>query len=75
MKKSSGKHIDEVDASIYALKNDIDKRIKNECEIIKTTANPRKEVEKYFRNLRWETPELAVYVKKVMSDVLDTDRR
>ncbi len=73
MEKVSKKRTDGIDVLIYALRIDIDKRIENECEIIKTAANPRKEVEKYFRNLRWETPELAVYVKKVMSDVLNLD--
>ena len=54
-----------------ALKLGIDKRIREETEKIKTMANPEKEIERYFRHLRWRTPELAMYVRFQMSNILD----
>ena len=54
-----------------ALKLSIDKRIREETEKIKTMANPEKEIERYFRHLRWRTPELALYVRFQMSNILD----
>ena len=54
-----------------ALKLGIDKRIKEETEKIKTMANPEKEIERYFRHLRWRTPELALYVRFQMLNILN----
>lgn len=49
----------------------IDKRIREETEKIKTMANPEKEIERYFRHLRWRTPELALYVRFQMLNILN----
>lgn len=59
--------------ALYAdtLKLDIDKRIEEEVKKIKTMANPEKEIERYFRHLRWRTPELAVYVRFQMLNILN----
>lgn len=54
-----------------ALKLSIDKRIREETEKIKTMANPEKEIERYFRHLRWRTPELAMYVRFQMLNILN----
>ena len=53
------------------LKLGIDKRIREETEKIKTMANPEKEIERYFRHLRWRTPELALYVRFQMLNILN----
>ena len=53
------------------LKLSIDKRIREETEKIKTMANPEKEIERYFRHLRWRTPELAMYVRFQMLNILN----
>ncbi len=58
---------------IFKLKNDIEKRVEEECEILKKAANPKKEIREYVRNIRWNSPELANYVRKKMSDVFDND--
>ena len=54
-----------------ALKLSIDKRIREETEKIKTMANPEKEIERYYRHLRWRTPELAMYVRFQMLNILN----
>lgn len=54
-----------------ALKLSIDKRIREETEKIKKMANPEKEIERYFRHLRWRTPELAMYVRFQMLNILN----
>lgn len=54
-----------------ALKLSIDKRIREETEKIKTMANPEKEIERYFRHLRWRTPELAMYVRFQMLNIIN----
>lgn len=63
----------EENLALYAdtLKLDIDKRIREETEKIKTMANPEKEIERYFRHLRWRTPELAMYVRFQMLNILN----
>ena len=59
--------------ALYAdtLKLDIDKRIEEEVKKIKVMANPEKEIERYFRHLRWRTPELAMYVRFQMLNILN----
>lgn len=54
-----------------ALKLDIEKRIEEEVKKIKTMANPEKEIERYFRHLRWRTPGLALYVRFQMLNILN----
>lgn len=63
----------EENLALYAdtLKLDIDKRIREETEKIKTMANPEKEIERYYRHLRWRTPELAMYVRFQMLNILN----
>lgn len=63
----------EENLALYAdtLKLSIDKRIREETEKIKTMANPEKEIERYFRHLRWRTPELALYVRFQMLNILN----
>lgn len=58
---------------IENLKKRIDQCIKDECETIRKAANPRKEMHEYVRNIRWTSPELAAYLKKTMSGILDLD--
>ena len=66
------------------MKSDLSVRVENlehrikrcvidECEILRKTANPQKEFEKYIRNIRWNNPELAAYLKKEMSALLNFD--
>ena len=59
--------------ALYAdtLRLDIEKRIEEEVKKIKTMANPEKEIERYFRHLRWRTPELALYVRFQMLNILN----
>ena len=53
------------------LKEDLDNRIEQEYQYIKNEANPREEINEYFKNIRWDSPELAAYVKKKMLDILN----
>lgn len=53
------------------LRLDIEKRIEEEVKKIKTMANPEKEIERYFRHLRWRTPGLALYVRFQMLNALN----
>lgn len=53
-------------SSIIKLKDDIENRIKEECEKIKESDNPRGVMNEYVRNIRWYSPELAAYVKRQM---------
>lgn len=63
----------EENLALYAdtLRLDIEKRIREETEKIKTMANPEKEIERYFRHLRWRTPELALYIRFQMLNILN----
>lgn len=63
----------EENLALYAdtLRLDIEKRIEEEVKKIKTMANPEKEIERYFRHLRWRTPELAMYVRFQMLNILN----
>lgn len=63
----------EKNLALYAdtLRLDIEKRIEEEVEKIKTMANPEKEIERYFRHLRWRTPGLALYVRFQMLNILN----
>ena len=54
-----------------ALRLDIEKRIEEEVKKIKTMPNPEKEIERYYRHLRWRTPELAMYVRFQMLNILN----
>ncbi|WP_373125274.1 hypothetical protein [Blautia producta] len=51
-----GKRIDK-------LKTDIDECIKEECKNVEMADNPRKEIEMYFKHMRWAAPELSAYIK------------
>ena len=63
----------EENLALYAdtLRLDIEKRIEEEVKKIKTMANPEKEIERYFRHLRWRTPELALYIRFQMLNILN----
>lgn len=63
----------EENLALYAdtLRLDIEKRIEEEVKKIKTMANPEKEIERYFRHLRWRTPGLALYVRFQMLNILN----
>lgn len=63
----------EENLALYAdtLRLDIEKRIREETEKIKTMANPEKEIERYYRHLRWRTPGLALYVRFQMLNILN----
>ncbi|POP37788.1 hypothetical protein C3R19_13015 [Blautia producta] len=60
-------------SSIIKLKDDIENRIKEECEKIKESDNPRGVMNEYVRNIRWYSPELAAYVKRQMLLILNLD--
>ncbi len=56
---------------IIKLENDIENRVKEECERIKESENPRGTVREYVRNIRWYSLELAAYIKRKMLSILD----
>lgn len=56
---------------IIELKDDIESRIREECERIKESDNPRRVVDEYIRNIGWYSPELACYLKRQMLLALD----
>lgn len=62
-------HMDEIDLFV----NRIDKCIQEECEKMKNAANPKVELKRYIRQIRWKNPELAVHLQKRMSKILDLD--
>lgn len=51
----------------------IDMCITEECKKLKNAANPKDELKKYIRQIRWKNPELAVYLQRRMSKVLNLD--
>ena len=53
--------------------NRIDECIQEECEKMKNAANPKVELKRYIRQIRWKDPELAVHLQKRMSKILDLD--
>lgn len=61
-----GKRIDK-------LKTDIDECIKEECKNVEMADNPRKEIEMYFKHMRWAATELSAYIKKQMLIILNLD--
>lgn len=48
-------------------------KIAEEIEKIKKAANPEKEIESYFITIRFYSPELATYVKKMMLYILNSN--
>lgn len=58
---------------IVKLKDDIRERVAAECNEIKKADNPRKELLHYVRNISWVSPELAAYLKKEASIILNLD--
>ena len=58
---------------IENLEKDLKQRISNECETIKEAANPREELHRYIKNIRWNSPELAAYLEKEMLTILNFD--
>ena len=51
----------------------IDTCVEEECKKIKETANPRDEMNRYIKQIRWTSPELAKHLKKRMSNILNLD--
>lgn len=47
--------------------------VADECEVMRKATNPRQEVHEYIRNIRWTSPELAAYLEKEMSTILNLD--
>ena len=58
---------------IEKLKTRIDTCRADECEYIRKAANPTRQVNEYVKNIRWNSPELAAYLKKEMSAILNLD--
>lgn len=58
---------------IIRLKDDIENRIREECEKLKESDNPRGAINEYARNIRWYSPDLAAYVRKQMLCTLNLD--
>lgn len=56
---------------IETLERDLKKRISQECEHIKKATNPIHEVNIYIKNIQWESPELAAFLKREMLAILD----
>ena len=52
---------------------DIENRVAEECERLKKEANPKKEMKDYIRQTAWMEPELASYLQKKMSKILNLD--
>lgn len=50
---------------------DIENRVAEECERLKKEANPKKEMKDYIRQTAWMEPELASYLQKKMSKILN----
>ncbi len=55
-----------------SLMKGIEEKIADEVEKIKKAANPEKEIESYFITIRFYSPELATYVKKMMLYILNS---
>lgn len=65
----------EIKERIENLQKKIKQCVADECDTIKKSANPRQEMYEYIRNIRWTSPELAAYLEKEMSAVLNFDNR
>lgn len=63
----------DLEKRIDKLKTDIDECIKEECKNVEMADNPRKEIEMYFKHMRWAAPELSAYIKKQMLIILNLD--
>ncbi len=73
MEKEATGMNEETKRRIQKLEEDLRGRILKECEEIKKTTNPKREINEYIRNIRWESPELAAFLKKEMLDNLNFD--
>ena len=56
---------------IDLLVNDLEKRVIEECAKLKKEANPKTEMQNYIRQIAWEEPELAAYLQKRMSQIVN----
>lgn len=56
---------------IDLLVNDLEKCVIEECAKLKKEANPKTEMQNYIRQIAWEEPELAAYLQKRMSQILN----
>lgn len=50
---------------------DLEERITAECEKLKKEASPKTAMKKYIRQIAWKEPELAAYLQKRMSQILN----
>ena len=57
---------------IFSFEEEIRERVKRECEKIKKAENPERALEEYLRNIRWDAPDLATYLKKEMLNILNS---
>lgn len=60
---------------IENLQKKIKQCVVDECVNIRKAANPKREMHEYIRNIRWTSPELAAYLEKEMSTVLNLNDR
>ena len=51
--------------------NELEKCVIAECEKLKKEANPKAEMQNYIRQIAWKKPELAAYLQKRMSQILN----
>jgi len=56
---------------IDLLVNDLEKRVIEECEKLKKEANPKAQMQNHIRQIAWKEPELAAYLRKKMSQILN----
>lgn len=63
----------DIKRQIEELERDLRKRIFQECDYIKGATNPMHEMNIYIKNIQWESPELAAFLKREMSAVLDSN--
>lgn len=61
----------DIKGRIETLERDLKKRISRECEYIKKATNPMHEVNIYIKNIQWESPELAAFLKREMLAILN----
>ena len=64
---SEGSSTDQIDLLV----NDLEKRVIEECEKLKKEANPKAQMQNHIRQIAWKEPELAAYLRKRMSQILN----
>ena len=64
---SEGSSTDQIDLLV----NDLEKRVIEECEKLRKEANPKAQMQNHIRQIAWKEPELATYLRKRMSQILN----